>query len=97
MAYVGHLTTIDRLASWDISVDTQCVLCNNQVKNHRCLFSTYEFSTYLWEIMMAKLDLQLEPPHTLQDWVASLKSNFISPSVILDLAFASNSTLIHRI
>ncbi|XP_070055311.1 uncharacterized protein [Nicotiana tomentosiformis] len=44
----GRLTTCDRLSSWKIIVDTQCVMCRKQVETRDHLFVQCEYTKQIW-------------------------------------------------
>ncbi|XP_019239539.1 PREDICTED: uncharacterized protein LOC109219536 [Nicotiana attenuata] len=45
----GRLLTVDRIASWGVSVDHECKLCNNQNKTRDHLFVECPYSIKVWE------------------------------------------------
>lgn len=64
MAYLQHLAiavrlTIQgfRLTNQGLNIDLQCVLYNKHNENLQHLFLDCEFSSYLWDSLLMKLDL----------------------------------------
>ncbi|XP_075106790.1 uncharacterized protein LOC142179811 [Nicotiana tabacum] len=68
----GRLMTCDRLSSWKIIVDTQCVMCRKQVKTRDHLFVQCEYTKQIWSKLcnwMQKQYLGFIDWHQFLQWV----------------------------
>ncbi|XP_060185419.1 uncharacterized protein LOC132614883 [Lycium barbarum] len=52
MQLQDKLATIDRLTSWDMTVDTKCKLCRVELENRDHLFVFCEFTKTLWKRLL---------------------------------------------
>lgn len=49
LAIQNRLSTLDRISSWDQSVDTTCILCRNGQETRNYLFFECSFSSSIWK------------------------------------------------
>lgn len=91
IAFLGRLSTGDRLAIWGVTTDTSCVLCSNGRESHDHLFFECSYSSVVWSALVSKngviripLGLNAETDRALK-WC----SRFSSQAPLLKLSFVA--------
>lgn len=97
LQHIWRLPTADRLTTWGMNIDLQCVLCNKNNESHQHIFTDCEFSSYLWKALLFKLDLQPTAECTLRQQLSTLRQNFATKSAVQHLAYVAASTKTHHI
>lgn len=52
MVMLGRLSTGDRMLSWNVNVDSSCVLCSHPLETATHLFFHCPYSMQIWEVLM---------------------------------------------
>ncbi|CAN6858437.1 unnamed protein product, partial [Brassica oleracea] len=58
LSVLDRIPTRDRLISWGINVDANCLLCNSMPESRNHLFFSCSFSFQLWSKVASKLEIQ---------------------------------------
>ncbi|XP_058198571.1 uncharacterized protein LOC131314096 [Rhododendron vialii] len=54
ITFMGCLSTKDRLLSWGMGIDANCVLCLGAMESHEHLFFERPFSKEVWKMVLTK-------------------------------------------
>lgn len=96
-ACLQRLLTMDRLTCRVIVYNNTCELCANHIENHEYLFMQCDYRTYVWNLMLAKLELPPITDMTLLQKIEEITQWFRSHGILQDLAYTTTLTINHHI
>lgn len=92
LAKINKLNIKERLNKWNITIDSKCALCSNQVEDRDRPFFKCDYSRQLLEVIMFKLNINLgnnfDINHVLETICQNQKSNLLSNQMI-SIAFTT--------